>query len=449
MRRLLPRSLSGQIVMLVMLTFLLSQLLSWVWLYLDGVSRSEEFTMRTQTRAVAAVTRLFVNISEIEERQVLLEAVQKTYPLLHFGLAADDLVANGVSPWLTELETDLGPGFTVRATDDAARIEWKPTPIVITLPDGQHLLATVLLGPRKATALPASLVVSVFASLALVLSLIWVARTVSGQLARFARAAAEFDPESESRPVEEVGPSELRTLARAFNRMRDRITALVTNHTLMFTAVGHDLRTPVTRLRLRAESIPDPQMRAAFVRDIDYVSSLISDVVGLLRKEEAEPFEPLDLSALLRTIRDDFHDLGFPVSYHGPERCIVRGRADDLRRMISNLVENATRFGDQVIISLSQQDDSGTLTIGVDDNGPGIPLHERELMMQPFVTGDKARTGKSLGLGLAIASGIAAAHHARIRLGESSLGGLRVAVSLPQQRGANTPPDERVLSKAG
>jgi signal transduction histidine kinase len=233
--------------------------------------------------------------------------------------------------------------------------------------------------------------------------------------------------------VPEIGPRELRSAISAFNRMRARIGKLMGEKTAMLAAVSHDLRTPITRLRLRAEFIEDETIREPMLADLDHMAALAQvALVHLSGTDSTEPFDQTDLPSLLQTIADQFADLGYSVSYEGPNRLAARVRHRDILRAVTNLVENAVRYGDKVVVSLKKLP-GRRLAISVADNGPGILATEREHLLEPFVRGDSARSSlpnSGFGLGLTIARDVAEAHGGGIVLADNLPRGLMATLEI-------------------
>ena len=261
----------------------------------------------------------------------------------------------------------------------------------------------------------------------------WAMVVIIGPLRRFEAAVERLRDMRSDVSVPEIGPRELRSAISAFNRMRARIGKLMAEKTTMLAAVSHDLRTPITRLRLRAEFIEDETIREPMLADLDHMAALAQvALVHLSGTDSPEPFEQMDLPSLLQTVADQFADLGHAVSYEGPSRLAARVRHRDILRAVTNLVENAVRYGDKVVVSLSKRPEK-RLAIAVADNGPGIPVAEREHLLEPFVRGDSARgslPNSGFGLGLTIARDVAEAHGGRIILAENLPHGLLATLEI-------------------
>jgi signal transduction histidine kinase len=257
-------------------------------------------------------------------------------------------------------------------------------------------------------------------------------------LSSFAKAAENFSFDGTAAPLPERGPSEIRSVAKALNRMRQRITALIDDRTKMLAAISHDLRTPITRMRLRSEFIEDEGHRSRMLHDLDQMRSMLESVLSFLRNDrKLETMTLVDIASSLHLITDQFADMGHSVSYVGPEHAMATVRPDDLHRSVTNLVENAVKFGAEAIVRLTASPD--IMIIEVEDDGPGISDARKETMLEPFVRGDEARNmdeASGFGLGLSIARSIVVAHGGELSLNDRKPHGLIVRIRLPagQQR---------------
>ena len=258
------------------------------------------------------------------------------------------------------------------------------------------------------------------------------AHRVTRPLRRFAEAADRLGVDVGGPPLPVTGTREIRKASRAFNRMQERLRRFVDDRTLMLAAISHDLRTALTRLKLRAEFIPDEEQRAKAVADLDEMQAMLEATLSFARDDaEREPRTKVDLAALLRSLCDDLADAGQPVRYDGPDRLTVECRPAALKRVFANLIDNAVRYGGEALVTLSQADDGVEVTVA--DRGPGIPASKREQVFAPFFRLETSRsreTGGS-GLGLAVARTIVHGHGGDITLEDRPGGGLLVRVSLP------------------
>ena len=260
---------------------------------------------------------------------------------------------------------------------------------------------------------------------------VWAALRIVAPLSRFAVAVEKFGLAGQGKALPEEGPAEIRQATGAFNRMRERILRLIEDRTQMMMAISHDLRTPLTRLRLRAEDVVDPDLKRGMLRDIELMESSISDAVLNLRVVTGqETRQRADLPSLLETIVDEFADAGFSVAYEGPQSLDADLRPQAVTRAVTNLVQNATKFGTLVVVRLSVPA-TNIAQIEVEDDGPGVPDAEKEAVLKPFYRSDLARQAGGFGLGLAIASEVARDHAGTLTLHNRMPHGLCAHLCLP------------------
>lgn len=240
-----------------------------------------------------------------------------------------------------------------------------------------------------------------------------------------------------ARPLPERGPTEIVIAAKAFNTMAARVRRFVEDRTFLLTAIGHDLRTPITRLKLRAEYMEDDEQRTKMLADLDEMEAMVAATLAFSRDvTTTEKVTRLDLASLLRTILDDAAD-GDPdhataLSYNGPEHLPVSARPLALKRALANLIGNALKYGDAAHVTLHPPA-KGSVRIDIEDQGPGIPAEEMERVFEPFrrlETSRNRETGGS-GLGLSICRNIIRAHGGDVSLTNLPERGLRVGVTLP------------------
>ncbi|MCB1884737.1 MAG: HAMP domain-containing protein [Geminicoccaceae bacterium] len=262
----------------------------------------------------------------------------------------------------------------------------------------------------------------------------WViARRITRPLAALASAADRLGRGEDVPPLSERGPLELRRTAHAFNRMQERLHRYVRDRTRMLAAIAHDLRTPITALRLRSEMLDDEEERGRFVASLDEMQALVESGLAFAREEsEAEPVRPVDLQALAESVADDLVELGGAVAVAAGSPCVVRARPQALKRALRNVVENALRYGAWADLSIERGAESVRLV--VEDDGPGIPEGEIERAFEPFVRLEASRSRETggIGLGLAIARGVMRGHGGDVVLTNREEGGLRAVLVLPQ-----------------
>jgi signal transduction histidine kinase len=237
-------------------------------------------------------------------------------------------------------------------------------------------------------------------------------------------------------PLPETGPLEVRQAARAFNQMQARLAEYLDRRSRMLIGMSHDLRTPLTRMRLRAELVEDSEIRGKFVADLDELDAMVRGTIDFMRGAESnEPADAVDVMALLESLQADAQELGHSVTLTGSVQAPFLARPQLLKRCIGNLLDNAIKHGGRA--DLVVEDDGQSLTIFVRDNGPGIPATELENVFEPFYRLDPARARGAVavggfGLGLGIARNIADAHGGTLKLRSLASGGIEAVLELPR-----------------
>jgi signal transduction histidine kinase len=260
---------------------------------------------------------------------------------------------------------------------------------------------------------------------------IWAIQRLTAPFRIFASAATRLATDVNAPPINERGPSEARDAIRAFNSMQEKLQRFIEDRTQMVAAVSHDLRTPITRLQLRAECIDD-RLRDKFLADLKEMQDMIAGVLSFAKEDALlEPTTPVDLRAMLQSICDDLTDRGFDVSLAPSARLPYRCKRVSIRRCLTNVIENAVKYGGEAEVNF---DFSGAeIRIRIEDRGPGIPEQLRDQVFRPFfrLEGSRSRDSGGCGLGLTVARTIARAHGGDIMLSERPGGGLRATVVLP------------------
>ncbi len=310
---------------------------------------------------------------------------------------------------------------------------WRGLQAAVQLSDGQWLSFVAALpasGPSTSWQFLAAMVVM---SGIVVLTSIWAVRRVTAPLGIVLRAAERFGRDVKAPPMAEAGTQEMRQAAHAFNEMQGRLQRLLENRTRMLAALSHDLRTPLTLLRLRAEGLNESEERERMLATIGDLDAMVDTTLKFARDEAtAEPWRRTDLTALVTAIVDDMADAGRKVTIDPAEPFIRECQSGALRRAVTNLVDNAVKYGDAAHVQVLGSPTD--IRIVVDDEGPGIPPAEIPKVFEPFyrVEQSRSRDTGGTGLGLAIAQSIAQAHEGQITLANRPDGGLRATLSLPR-----------------
>jgi signal transduction histidine kinase len=436
------RGISGQIAALVVASVVALHLIITASFLIHRPDQPDPSMDRWHGQLATAAQLL--GMAPASERPRLIGDIARAFPQLGIvELPADRApVASDISgPDLHALRR-LGPNYQLFALShkgDGPPKEEEMRRIGIRLPDGAMISGNLIPdqhpqsfwgGPWMMTALSAVILVTLLG--------LWAARALTAPLSSFAKAAENFSLDGAAAPLPERGPLEIRSVARAFNRMRERITALIDDRTKMLAAISHDLRTPITRMRLRVEFIEDETHRQRMLRDLDQMRSLLEQVLSFLRNDRRlESMTLADVASTLQLITDQFTDMGHRVAYDGPAHAMATVRPDDLHRSVTNLIENAVRFGAETTIRLRVEADD--ITIDIEDDGPGISDARKANVLEPFVRGDDARNmdeAEGFGLGLSIANAIVLAHGGVLSLHDRKPCGLVVRIRLPvhQQR---------------
>jgi signal transduction histidine kinase len=267
-----------------------------------------------------------------------------------------------------------------------------------------------------------------------------VASRIARPLRSLARAAEALGRGENLPPLKEEGPEEIRRTASAFNQMQARLHRFIDDRTKMLAAIGHDLRTPLTSLRLRAEFVKDEEIQQKMLATIGELQGMTEAAIAFARGESTEEeTRPIQLEALIGSICDDQEDLGHPVTFVDADRMTYRCRPDGLRRAVRNLVENAVRYGGEAKVFIRRT--ATNVDIVVEDRGPGIPEAMREKVFTPFFRLEASRNKDTggIGLGLSIARAVARQHGGDIVFASGS-GGMQAIISLPRIDGGELAP---------
>lgn len=257
-------------------------------------------------------------------------------------------------------------------------------------------------------------------------------RRLTRPLKNLADAAETFGRGEETPPLDETGPVEIRRTTAAFNHMKDRLKRFVDDRTRMLAAISHDLRTPLTTLCLRAEMLDDGEEKQKILETLGEMQRMTEATLAFASEDATrEETRAVDLSALVESIVLDHHDMGHSISFDKPPAFPYRCRPFAIKRALRNLIENASRYGENAVVRLEQSREA--VAIVIEDDGPGIPEDAQDRMFEPFVRMEESRSQDTggIGLGLAIARTIIRAHGGDISLSNRAAGGLQVRVDLP------------------
>jgi len=348
-----------------------------------------------------------------------------------------------------QLRTTLGPEFEVHVTptaDPAKKAISISGPLfseardsgtelydaTVKFPDGYTALFRVTRLARGAP-LPRGLFINL-ALLLMVMSiaLFVTARSITRPLSELASAADSVGRDLRQPKIAERGARELRHAARAFNTMQDRLQRYLDSRSRVLAAMSHDLKTPLTRLRLQVEMLDDSAAQARIGKQLDEMESMVHGALALFRGlDDNEAFTPIDINEMLVTLQSEFAEMNAKVSIEGRATRSILGKPQALRRCLTNLIANAVKFGSQAAVLV---EDGPALVIRVRDDGPGIPEAELERVFEPFYRLESSRnrdTGGT-GLGLSIARDVVQAHGGSLVLANLPVHGLEAVVTLPR-----------------
>jgi signal transduction histidine kinase len=258
------------------------------------------------------------------------------------------------------------------------------------------------------------------------------ARQFSKPIERLAAAVRQFGLNPQAPPMAETGPRELQQVVKTFNAMQAQIQKFVAYRTMMLAAISHDLRTPLTRMRLRGEFIEDHEQQARLFRDVDEMQNMVDEALAFFRDDAtAEETTSFDLPHVLLTIANDYADQDVHIGYAGPAHAVYRGRPFALKRAFTNLIDNAAKYGKTPEIELSCEETA--LVVAIRDRGPGIPPDALDNVFRPYYRVDKSRnrTTGGVGLGLTVVQAIVQGHGGEITLENRPGGGLEARIVLP------------------
>lgn len=456
--RFLPRSLFGQIVLALVAGILVAQL-AGTWLLLDDRSRFGDRLRREYAAQRIAGIISVLDAAPAEERPRLVRALS----VPPTRLTLDE-------PWQAS-GAELGPEASVFLQRVARELE-RPLPLQVLsirhVPraerrpgrdmerqdrhmrhDGPLVLLAVTqarLGDgtvvtfRHALPQPPSdwplRLLGLLALLAIVVALLsgWAVRRLTRPLASLANAADGLARNLDQKPLDEKGPQEVARAARSFNAMQRSLKAYLETRAQALAGVSHDLRLPLTRLRLRLEQLPENDARAAMQRDIEEMDAMVGGTLDYLRAgADTEQAVKLNLVALLEGLAEDAEAAGAKVSLHGTAAPLT-ARPQALRRCLANLIDNARRYGGGAV-DVTLVDNASSVEIRIEDRGAGIPAEERERVFEPYVRleASRARHTGGTGLGLAIARAVARAHGGEVALAGRAGGGTAAVVTLPRR----------------
>lgn len=304
--------------------------------------------------------------------------------------------------------------------------------LLVELHDGSWVKFSALKRNWGLDELPRNLIVVALVLLSTIIVALVATRHLASPLERFARGARRFGSDFRAPPIAVEGPLEIRHAIVAFNAMQAQLQHFINDRTQMLAAISHDLRAPLTRMRLRGEFVEDAEQQAKLFRDVDEMQAMVNSALEFFRDDaRLEPVTAFDLAELLHTVVDDYRDAGVEVLLSGPSRVVYVGRPIGIKRMLSNLLDNAIKYGREPGVRLEER--AHAVEIRVTDRGPGIPVEHQEDVFKPFfrIEGSRNKDTGGVGLGLSAARATVLEHGGTLTLRNRSQGGLSVRVLLP------------------
>jgi len=462
--RLVPRSLIGRLALLMFGAFLAAQAIS-VWLFADERGEAIRVAQRLETVERAEAVAHAVETAAPQARDSILAAVNSR--LVRFAVEDAPLVAQAAPDRAGEAEIagrqDAGSAVrTAEVTisphdgqpaEPPAAFAWlhermraagaAPAEFRISVPlaDGGWLnVRSRFHRPDLQT--PPAVLGATLLSLALILGALWLGLSrITDPLRRLAAAADGFGIDAPAPAMPTEGPREVRALSEALGRMHARLTAMIADRTRMLAALGHDLRSPITALRVRAEMVDDEETRERMVATLDEMQEMVDSTLAYARGVSTDqPMEETDLAQLVADLAGELSETGPPVAVapSAPVRGAVRRTA--IRRALRNLIENAQRYGGGVRASVRRV--GGDAEMLIEDDGPGIPERDLGTVFDPFARLETSRSRETggIGLGLPIARAILRAHGGDVVLSNRPEGGLRATLRLPLAHGSTAGP---------
>ena len=470
-RRLVPRTLAGRVLLIIFTGLVVAHVASF-WLF--ETERARAIERYAAAEAAARITEYARNpidvvgppsrssprarirwqsVSDVGQAPTDAASPSGTFSSELRRLLAENLGSDPVV-WIATREARRPAGPTAERVALERAVPERSTPakreppgtfgaagpiegsakwvtVALKLPDGRQALAeTLLFQPSLQIPAEAWFSIGLLFAVTAIFS-IWAVRLAVQPVRMLAGAADRLSRNIEEPPLAEAGAIEIRSATRSFNRMQDRLRRHVNSRALAFASMSHDLRTPLTRMRLRLESLGD-HAKAKIGEDLDEIEALTTTVLDVTRGLAAdEPLAAVDMEALAAKLASEFEAMGRPLTVRGRARPID-ARSLALRRALVNVVDNAFKYGRDVVLEL--EDGPNSVRLNVLDRGPGIPAAELEKVLYPFYRVEVSRNRETggAGLGLAIAKDIVEGHGGRLEVANRPDGGLRVTLDFPR-----------------
>ncbi|MSU93987.1 HAMP domain-containing protein [Pseudomonas mandelii] len=439
LKRIRRDTVARWIALTIILAMLISLALNGLFIQLAGVWARPPLTETGLPDKMAAITRI-IQAAPAPLRSQLAHAVSDEGFIVSWHLDRRELNL----PTVEDLDSEIGSTILHPLLKFSARIQtyepadWTESSadaryaLLIQLPDATWVMFSA---PSRSWGLdeaPRYLIVILLVLISTALVALIATRRLATPLQHFAEGARRFGVDFRAPPIEPLGPQEIRQAILAFNAMQAQLQHFIRDRTQMLAAISHDLRAPLTRMRLRGEFIEDSEQQQRLFRDVDEMQAMINSALEFFRDDaRLEPATQFDLAELLQTLLDDYRDQGVEIAYVGPTRWVYFGRPLGLKRVMTNLLDNAIKYGSEPAIELIA--DAGEVRIKVLDRGPGIPEASLEQVFVPFfrMEGSRNKSTGGVGLGLSAARAIVLEHGGELKLRNRSKGGLEALVVLP------------------
>lgn len=459
MSRLFPRSLFGQTLLVLLAGLVVSHAVG-SWIYTADREQAVRAVGGFATaQRIANLTRLIQDTPQEARQRIVASLSDQTFrvslspqPIAAQSGDDDPFAAQAIREFLVD-QLSLGPTRQPRVFASARGgppfgpwhgmghgpmmhgfgefAAFRDLRVSIPLADGAWLsFATAL--PAGGPAFSAQFVLSMAIMAMIILAVsVWAVRRVTAPLATLASAAERLGHDVNAAPLAETGTNETRQAARAFNDMQTRLRGLIENRTRLLAAISHDLRTPLTLLRLRAETVENAQERDKMLSTIAEMDAMIGATLTFARDQSAdEARRPTDLTTLLQSVVADMRDAGLAVRMQAAEPIVYACQPAALTRAVRNLLDNAVKYGKSATVEIRRL--SEAIEINIDDEGPGIPQQELTRVLEPFYRLEESRSRETggVGLGLAIAQANVEGQGGTLTLSNRPTGGLRATIAL-------------------
>jgi signal transduction histidine kinase len=430
--RLIPKRIASRLYFILFAGLLLAHGLSFGLLFYERYESAKTVMLNTLEHDVGTSVAILDRLPADERAAWLPRLERSTYRyILGAGKAGTPLVSDRARVVTGLIQREIGPSFNVQA--NTVSVGPERYQVHLALHDGSPLTIEVTPGIMPvADWLPFVFILQVV----VLLLITWLAvRLATRPLVRLARAAEGITPTNEGPRMSEEGPVEVAQAAIAFNAMQDRIALYVKERLQILAAISHDLQTPITRMRLRAEALDESLEKGKLLDDLREMEHLVREGVAYARSAHGASETPrkIDPAAFVESLVFDYQDTGKPVTLSGKVAGAVMVRPQALRRVLGNLIDNALKYGGRADVGMARLA-NGALCIEVTDNGPGIAEEELGRVLEPFYRLENSRnrdTGGT-GLGLAIAAQLMLSIGGRLTLANRPQGGLKATVFLPQ-----------------